>query len=361
MAKKFTSQHFINFCEKFLGRPYWYGTCVYNCTLDRYNSKAKQYPSHYTSSRTSKYKSHIAAKEICADCVGMIKGYMWTNGGEGVFEAIGTGKKITNKYQSNNCPDKSANGMFSYAKSQGMDWGTIKTIPEIPGIAVRFDGHVGVYIGNGYVIEEKGFKYGCVKTKLKEGKWTHWYKLPFITYLEEEQSVSTPPTTSYKLGARLLKKGMKGEDVKELQTLLTQFEFLTDLIDGEFGPKTEEAVKAFQEKYQLEVDGKYGPKSHEVLMELVADADFDEEKEEDLPEQDSVSSNEKLLEVTGDSVRIRKGDSTKYSIITIVNKGNKLNPIFNKENNFIISKNGWYAVETAEQIGWISGNYIKEV
>ena len=373
MAEKFTSQHFVEFCEKFVGRPYWYGTCVYNCTQDRYNSKSKQYPSHYTSSRTTKYKQHIAAKEVCADCIGMIKGYAWTNGGDTVFEAIGTGKKITSKYQSNNCPDKSANGMFSYAKSQGMEWGTIDTIPEIPGIAVRYDGHVGVYIGNGYVVEERGFNYGCQKTKLKDRKWLHWYKLPWIVYSEGN-------SISRELGDRLLKKDMKGDDVAELQTLLTQLGYLNDKIDGDFGSKTNAAVKAFQEAQGLEADGEYGEKSHKALMEAIGDdePDFEEtpapeiRPEEPTPEEPVSPSTpvepaptpevkDIQLNVTGDSVRIRTGDSTGYSIITTVKKDNKLIPILGQDDKPLISKNGWYAIKSNDQIGWISGKYIKVV
>lgn len=361
MAKKFTAQHLIDFCKKFIGRPYWYGTCVYNCTLDRYNNKAKQYPSHYTSGRTAKYKSHIAAKEVCADCVGMIKGYMWTNGGEGVFEAIGTGKNITNKYQSNNCPDKSANGMFSYAKEQGMDWGTIKTIPEIPGIAVRFDGHVGIYIGNGYVIEEKGFNYGCQKTLLKDGKWTHWYKLPFISY--EETQNKNEPEEKNQLGSRLLKKGIKGDDVVELQTLLIQLGFLKDEADGDFGPKTEDAVKAFQRSQDLNADGKYGEKSHKALMEIIGDEEpeIEDEAPTITPAPIPSETKEGKLEVTGNSVRIRQGNSTGFSIITTVHKGNKLIPVLDISNKPIRAANGWYAVNCGDKIGWISNNYIKEV
>ena len=101
---------------------------------------------------------------------------------------------------SNNCPDKSANGMFEYAKTKGMEYGTISSIPDIRGIAVRYDGHVGVYVGNGEVVEERGFAYGCEKTKLKDRKWTHWYKLPWIKY---EAGDSTTSSTESTLGSRL--------------------------------------------------------------------------------------------------------------------------------------------------------------
>ena len=369
MAEKFTSQHFVDFCKKFENHPYWYGTCVYNCTQSLYERKSKHYPSHYTSSRAATYKKHISAKEICSDCVGLLKGYAWTNGGEGVFEAFGTGKTIKNSYKANGCPDKSANGMFSYAKSQGMDWGAINTIPEIPGIAVRYDGHVGIYIGNGEVIEERGFAYGCQKTKLKNRKWLHWYKLPWIKYEEEASKVSR------ELGERLLKKGMQGEDVKELQTLLIQLNFLEDIPDGNFGPKTESAVKKFQTENDLTVDGKYGENSHKALMAIIGDDEPDFEEDTPIVEPSPVPApapvipevkpepetevKKNQLEVTGGSVRIRSGDSTKYEIITTVSKGTLLEPVLGIDGKPLISKNNWYGIYLSEQIAWISGIYIK--
>ncbi len=193
--EKYTNLHFVEFLKAFVGQPYWYGTCVYKCTTSTLNSKSKQYASHYTDSRMSKYKQHISKKMIAADCVGLGKGYNWTYAGEGVIEAIGTDKAFTSKY-GHNCPDKSANGMFTYAKSKGLKWGKIATIPEIPGLAVRYDGHVGYYIGNGKVIEERGFNYGCVITELKGRKWDHWYEFPGIKYVSGEGGGQiTPPST----------------------------------------------------------------------------------------------------------------------------------------------------------------------
>ena len=46
-----------------------------------------------------------------------------------------------------------------YAKSKGCSWGTMDSMPEVPGIALRSDGHVGVYIGGGYAVEERSFSY----------------------------------------------------------------------------------------------------------------------------------------------------------------------------------------------------------
>ena len=148
----------------------------------------------------------------------------------GVIESIGTDAKFTSKYGGNGCPDKSANGMFTYAKNKGCAWGTIDTLPEIPGVALRSDGHVGVYVGGGYAVEERGFNYGCVKTKVASRKWTHWFQLPFVDYGDAVftgGSYVKPDSaqTEYTLGTRTVKKGSKGTDVKALQEFLLQLEY----------------------------------------------------------------------------------------------------------------------------------------
>lgn len=56
-----------------------------------------------------------------------------------------------------------------------------------------------------------------------------------------------------------LKKGSKGEEVKVLQKALNV------TVDGDFGPKTEEAVKAFQKSKGLTPDGIVGPKTWVAL------------------------------------------------------------------------------------------------
>jgi len=61
-----------------------------------------------------------------------------------------------------------------------------------------------------------------------------------------------------------LKKGSKGEDVKTLQKALTKFGFSLSA-DGDFGAKTETAVKGFQKSKGLSTDGIVGPKTWALL------------------------------------------------------------------------------------------------
>ena len=266
----FTNEHFIAFCEKMLGQPYWFGTCLYKCRASLLASKSRQYPDAYASSRQSRYQQDIEQKKVAADCIGACKGYAWTGGGIGVLESIGTDKTYASKYGSNGCPDKGATGMFTYAKSRGMDWGVIDTLPEIVGLALYKSGHAGYYAGNGYAIEWKGFSYGCVKTKVAGRGWTHWYKLPFIDYGDCNVTVPAPVenTVSYALGDQLLQKGCKGTDVTALQETLLKLGYALPKYgaDGKYGVETESAVLAFQKATTLTQDGKYGSQSNSALM-----------------------------------------------------------------------------------------------
>jgi hypothetical protein len=240
---------------------YWYGTCGYKCTTSLFTRKKSQYPSHYTSSRESGYKKDISAGKMCADCVGFIKAFFW----------MGGDLNGTNKYGANNCPDKSANGMYQLCKETG----PISTIPDIPGLIVWKDGHIGIYVGNGYTVELKGFAYDCVKAKVTDGPWTRWGKLPatMLTYTDDG---TVPAPVTVKLGDRTLRKGDEGDDVTELQKALKGFGYDLgtygagkDGIDGDYGAKTVAAVKAFQTQYGLEVDGIFGPKSYKALVAAI--------------------------------------------------------------------------------------------
>jgi len=64
-----------------------------------------------------------------------------------------------------------------------------------------------------------------------------------------------------------LKLGEEGDAVVRLQRRLGQKGFLESQPDGDFGPMTEEAVKAAQEALGLTVDGVVGPATWQALLE----------------------------------------------------------------------------------------------
>lgn len=279
-----------------------------------------------------RYRADIAAGQICGDCLGgAVKGAAWSD--------LGKHKTV---YASNGVPDKSADGMFEWCRKQGADSGSIATIPlDTAGVAVRFAGHVGVYVGDGKVVEWRGFAYGCVTTNLFDRPWTHWYALPWVDY--EKAEISVPDT----LGERTLKRGMKGEDVKAMQEALLAAGFRLERYgaDGDFGAETEKAVRALQQRAQITENGVYNPQTHEALMRMLAELDG---------EDDTTGGVIARVRITGTSVNVRAGAGTQYKILTVVHKGDTFEAIAK-------ATNGWYAIRMSDGDGWISHKYIEEV
>ena len=298
---------------------------LYKCTESLRNRKAAQYPSHYASGRTARYRQDISEKKVCADCIGAVKGYAWTGGGLGVLEAIGTDKTYASSYGSHGCPDKGADSMFTYAKSKGMDWGGIETLPEVVGLALHKDGHVGYYVGNGEAVEWKSFADGCVKTKVAGRGWTSWYRLPFIDYgdgvFPGTMDNKTPAETP--LGSRLLLDGSEGSDVRALQELLLSL------------------------GYAL-------PRA--ALMDAAADGGKDSRPAQPEPpdaEKPSVSATVVIVS-DGGKVNIREGNGLTYGRITQLAPGTTCPYVATAEN-------GWHAVAVGSRVGWVAGEFSRIV
>lgn len=230
-----TSKGLASFAIQCLGRPYIYGTYGQILTERLLLDRASTYPSRIGPERVKYAREHYIGKRV-SDCEGMIKNYLWADSPD-----------TAPTY--NASQDLSANGAFQAATVKGK----IDTIPEVPGICVRYSGHVGVYIGNGEVVEERGFNYGCVKTRLKDRAWTDWFEHPWIDYKQEDKCMVQLP---------ILRKGMKDTNgsVTSWQGLLQLYGY-TDgdgnaiKVDGSFGSKTEQATKKVQKKHGLPQTG----------------------------------------------------------------------------------------------------------
>ncbi len=73
------------------------------------------------------------------------------------------------------------------------------------------------------------------------------------------------PKTWARLDPPTVKKGSKGDAVRMLQQILTDFTYDPGAVDGDFGSKTEKAVKEFQKDFSLVVDGIVGFKTWAML------------------------------------------------------------------------------------------------
>lgn len=148
------------------GWGYVWGTFGNVLYPEIFQDKLLQYPDG-----VGKYASFIQANWLnkrTADCIGLIKSYLWWNNGLVVYDPK---------------TDLSADDMFYRAEEKG----PIRSFPTKPlnGLLVWKQGHIGIYVGDGQVIESHGTTYGVIKTPLQGDRatyWTHWCKCPFITY-----------------------------------------------------------------------------------------------------------------------------------------------------------------------------------
>lgn len=152
-------------------------------------------------------------------------------------------------------------------------------------------------------------------------------------------------------GVDILRKGDEGEAVQLMQRYLLElgYDLGSSGIDGDFGSKTEKALKAFQEACNLEIDGEFGPKSHEMLMAMI-DADMVAPKPEDKPAlPDPAPTGE--LTVKDGSWRIRTGPGTAFPTAEFVKGGEKLQSV---------DLGIWVPVLYKGKLLFISRNCLKE-
>lgn len=124
--------------------------------------------------------------------------------------------------------------------------------------------HVGLYIGGDTVIEAASTYSGVITSKITNKKWSEWGELLRVVYSNDPTEAGAPEVPV----ERTLRYGCRGDDVKELQELLTKAGYLADKVDGIFGKNTLAAVRNFQGSRGLVVDGLAGPKTMAALRSL---------------------------------------------------------------------------------------------
>lgn len=148
-----------------------YGRLVTNNTI---NGKVAQYPDEYSNDLVLYLKSLIDKNYYAFDCAGLIKSYWMSNFG-------------TEEVKYNSEYDLDARGItIGNAKKQG----NIADIPNIPGLLLYMNGHCGVYLGDGKVIECTSnerishVKYGKVcYSNLSDRNWLYYTESNWLNYV----------------------------------------------------------------------------------------------------------------------------------------------------------------------------------
>lgn len=240
-----TGQGLASYAIAQLGRPYWWGTFGQRATPALLAQKRQQYPEAYGS-----YGSECAKHygERVHDCVGLIKGYLWSAGVDSVP-------------MYNSCQDVTAAGLYSACSKTG----AIASLPEEAGVCVFMKdlSHVGVYVGGGEVVEAAGHAKGVVKSRLAQRGWAYWGKPRWISYDGAAQPADAAKNELPELGL-----GSAGEYVRSVQLLLIGrgYSCGSSGADGEFGICTEFAAAAYQREHGLEPDGIVGVRTWKRLL-----------------------------------------------------------------------------------------------
>jgi N-acetylmuramoyl-L-alanine amidase len=144
---------------------------------------------------------------------------------------------------------------------------SVQEASRIPGAAVLRHsgdmGHIVISDGKGGTVEAQSRFTGVVRDKLGGRRWDTGVLVPGVKYTSKGSGSPIPgPTVTI---FRLTTPMMKGATVKAIQTALKRHDLDPGPIDGEFGPMTAAAVKAFQLMRRLVADGEVGPKTARSL------------------------------------------------------------------------------------------------
>ena len=199
-------------------------------------------------------------------------------------------------------------------------------------------------LATGYFVELKDGKYTDHSDHLRRGDILVTRTKGHTAVVLSSGDKAGTLETELRLGDRLLKKGMSGSDVRELQQNMLKLGYALPRYgaDGGYGAETVEAVKAFQKKSGLDADGFYGPNTHKSLLAAL----------EALKEPKPVLTAVVILSPEDGSVNVRAGNGTQYAILRSTKAGDTFNYV-------ATAANGWNAVEIDGQVGWVSGRYSK--
>ena len=192
-----SSGEFIARLKKAAKQPTYYVMGCFGAVINDKNIQRYVTSNAYNRNHAAKIRSEAIGK-FGFDCVCLIKGILWGwNGNKNATYGGAT-------YTSNGVPDIGADQMIRVCNDISTDFSKI-----IPGEAVWLSGHIGVYIGDGLVIEctpkwqNRVQITACANIGQKAGynarTWTKHGKLPYIQYTSQAVPESSQaPTNSEK-------------------------------------------------------------------------------------------------------------------------------------------------------------------
>lgn len=247
----------------------------------------------------------ISGNTRIIDCSGLIKSYLWWTNDSSNPKAFAV--------------PVSGNMIATATVSGTVDRNNMNSIPNIHGLIMYHEGHVGVYVGNNMAVDCRNATSGMRYQKVCGPggyRWTHWFKLPQVQYpntgwvrfngqsfyyengeyvenvtktikgvsycfgidgaligaeppaedylavdytspvVPRQPSPSSSKPSSDNTAPVVYKTGSQGDMVKTIQTRLKELGYFLEDITGYYGDVTADAVKSFQKQAGLTQTGK---------------------------------------------------------------------------------------------------------
>lgn len=163
--------------------------------------------------------------------------------------------------------------------------------------------------------------------------------------------------------SNLLKRGSKGSAVKTLQQNLNKLMNAKLDVDGDFGPATEKAVKAFQKQYSLEVDGIVGNATQSKITSLLQSVNTTTEAKKDTASTTTTSSKlnetEKCKGYVKTLLNVRTYAGTEYGLCSFSPLGTGT-IISICDTIKAADGSDWHYIKYQGKYGFVSAKYIKE-
>ncbi|MDR0964707.1 MAG: peptidoglycan-binding protein [Clostridium sp.] len=242
-----TGEEMARFAINKLGTPYFFGAKFTDGVLSeaKMSLMHRMYASTVTESYMQKARDQGQVGKVNTDCSGLVAGYRGVRIGSS--QLYQTAKKRLPIAQ-----------IASFSK----------------GVVLWKTGHCGVYLGmeNGIpmAVEAKGIRYGTVKRKVADTKWTYGLTFDDLSYDYAESVPGSAkggnpyeePSTNLRYDSKKITQVR--EAVYWLQWELIEAGYFIEL-DGMFGPKTKAALGAFQKSCKISMDYIMGPITRSYL------------------------------------------------------------------------------------------------
>ena len=164
-----TTSGLLRYASAMVGRPYWYGTFGNTASADLYAAKNAQYTAHYNPNDDPAVEATFVADygKRVHDCVGLVKGYRWTD--------VGVSPMPAPVYVASQ--DVDVKGLWAQCTKNRVQLSAGNEVTLGSVVFTRNNDHCGVYIGSGKVAEARGRAYGVVESNLSDRNFL-WAGVP---------------------------------------------------------------------------------------------------------------------------------------------------------------------------------------